>query len=58
MIEDIVSLAAISDIPYVFALTRRKLGHITIKPVPISFVAVLNCEGAEVNRKQYLCFFA
>ncbi|GLV31897.1 SECIS-binding protein 2 [Carabus blaptoides fortunei] len=54
MINNIVSLAAASEIPYVFALSRRKMGQITLKNVPICCVAVADCDGTEKEFEKVL----
>lgn len=41
------------EVPYVFALRRRKIGYILLKKVPVSCVGVINYEGTE-NRSSIL----
>lgn len=43
-----VAIAKKENVHYYFALTRRKLGNITLKYIPISCVGILNYDGAEV----------
>lgn len=42
------------ELPVFFALSRRKLGRALGKPVPVSIVAVLNCDGAFPQFKVHL----
>lgn len=44
--------AADHHIPCVFALSRKVLGKVCRKPVPVSCVGVFNFEGSEVNFKK------
>lgn len=48
ILNDIKSLAADHHIPCVFALSRKDLGKVCHKPVPISCVGIFNYEGSEV----------
>lgn len=38
-----------TGVPYVFTLSRRKLGRIFSKKVPISIVGIINHDGSECN---------
>lgn len=46
---ELKELANENKIPYVFALSRSKLGNITMKYRPVSCVGVLNYHSAEVR---------
>lgn len=49
VLNDIKLLAADHHIPCVFALSRKVLGKVCRKPVPVSCVGVFNYEGSEVS---------
>lgn len=48
LIKDMVDTAKQESTEYFFALTRRKLGTITKKNVPISCIGIFNYDGAQV----------
>lgn len=55
VIKEVVEIARKEDVNYYFTLSRRKLGNIMLKYMPISCVGILNYEGAEVRirRKRF-----
>lgn len=48
-VNELKTLANVHDSQYVFALSRRKLGRLVLKNVPVSCIGILNYSGAEVN---------
>lgn len=46
------------EVPYVFALRRRKIGYILLKKVPVSCVGVINYEGTESSSSTLLDLIA
>ncbi|KAF4519477.1 hypothetical protein B566_EDAN010086 [Ephemera danica] len=44
---ELVSLARNNQVNYTFCLGRRKLGHVLLKKVPVSCVAIVNADAAE-----------
>lgn len=47
-IKEITEIGNKEGIDYFFALTRRKLGNITLKHMPVSCIGILNFDGAQV----------
>lgn len=47
-IKEITDIANNLEVDYFFALSRRKLGVITLKHVPISCIGIFNYDGAQV----------
>ncbi|XP_035224716.1 uncharacterized protein LOC118197330 [Stegodyphus dumicola] len=50
----IKSSAADHHVPCIYALSRKCLGKVCHKPVPVSCIGVFNYEGSEVNFKKML----
>ncbi|KAK7866296.1 hypothetical protein R5R35_007124 [Gryllus longicercus] len=49
LVDKLKGLAVANEVPYVFTLSRRHLGYILKKKVPVSCVGVLNYDGTEHN---------
>lgn len=48
-VEEIKSLAEELSVPVLFSTSRRKLGYLMHKKVPVSSIAILDYSGAEVQ---------
>ncbi|XP_043246975.1 selenocysteine insertion sequence-binding protein 2-like isoform X2 [Amphibalanus amphitrite] len=53
-VERLLTLASEREVPLVFALKRRALGHACKKPVPVSCVGIFNYQGSEDNYKRLM----
>lgn len=54
MIEEMKTKCQNSEIPYVFSLKRRQLGHLLYKKVPVSCVGILNYQGSEETSQKLI----
>ncbi|GAB6032086.1 Selenocysteine insertion sequence-binding protein 2-like [Chamberlinius hualienensis] len=54
VIDNIISLSEEMNVPVVFALSRRKLGYVCLKRVPVSGVGIFNYDGSEENYKKLI----
>ena len=53
-VQRLLTLASEREVPLVFALKRRALGHACKKPVPVSCVGIFNYQGSEDNYKRMM----
>lgn len=48
-IEELIELAKLNSVPYVFSMNRWRLGKACLRKVPISGIGVLNHQGSDEN---------
>lgn len=53
-IEDLLDIAAMNNVPVVFALSRQRLGRVLGSNKKASLFAIINAEGAEITLKNIL----
>lgn len=52
-VQNLLAMATVQGVPYLFSVPRRKLGHLTFKSSLISCLAVLDYSGCEVRYLVY-----
>lgn len=49
VLHTIINMCREQGVPFVFALSRKALGHCVNKAVPVSLVGIFNYDGAQVR---------